>query len=752
MSQEWYYAKGDQKQGPITSEKLRALAKAGDLEPIDLVWTTGMTGWKKMSSVKCLIIPSQIAPPPVRASTSLKPSMPVTGDIEDEIAGSPHRHSSLSTSITPHSVTKQDVGFFRYLADYYAATHGLGDRLLALVLGLNAMAVLSLLKPTLGYRGIALAVACVAGLTLVAAFWLFVRRFVKYFLGHERHVPDLAHSWSSVITHGGMTALLPLCLLVAVEYFSPQQGALANFVPRLKDEQRRWLASVGDNSNTEDIKSVDPKDRGTAERDVADVASRMPNRAPSQFIPQSTIPASDRSAQKSSGESPLPETKNLTPVRHGNSSASKLSKDRSNGANASPTSKDSASAARPPFIQSVDRDSPTEAVVAEGVGSTPDEALKDAFRNAVRQVVGAFVDAETLIKDDQVIDDRVLTYSAGFIKTYDEVSGSKQSEGGLQRIKIKASVERRGVLAKLRAANITVKEVDGKGMFAEVVTQLNAEKEAVSLMRTQFEGFPRTVLTASVIGDPELVEKANDKARVRIRVRVQPDLEAYTSFVAHIQPVLEKIAKDKGEFTAVFRSEEYPSDKSFVYFAPKEPGFIQQVMAEWMPKSFSRSRAIPHLNTEYATVALTTQRSKTGELLECRYYLMDKALQPLLADVGSRKGSGKLSLLDANGKVVVVDRFPLSERVPWNTQTYEGTLIAPAGNTQNGVYMFGGEYESTYVNRQNALCFWISPVFVLPRTNDINYKPSLQVTRTVSLSLDELKSVKEAKVEVTLRE
>ena len=57
-------------------------------------------------------------------------------------------------------------------------------------------------------------------------------------------------------------------------------------------------------------------------------------------------------------------------------------------------------------------------VVAEGVGTTADEAIKDAFRNAVRQVVGAVVDAETLVKNDELIDDKVLTYSDGFIKGY----------------------------------------------------------------------------------------------------------------------------------------------------------------------------------------------------------------------------------------------------------------------------------------------------------------------------------------------
>jgi hypothetical protein len=523
------------------------------------------------------------------------------------------------------------------------------------------MAALSLLKPTLGYRGIVLIVAGVAGLAVVAAFWFFLRRISAYFLGHERYVPDDAHSWSSVIAYGGMAALLPLCLLVVVEYSNPQQGVLATLIPRLKEEQRRWLVSAEDKTKPGGIEARIAKEGAVGESGLAEGASSRSDQAQSQITPQQEPRVSDKAAQKSSGESALATTGNLTPEPEGSTAASTLPKDRSKGADRAPTSADSASSDRPSSSQSADRASPSEAVVAEGVGTTPDEALKDAFRNAVRQVVGAVVDAETLIKDDQVIDDKVLTYSDGFIKTFEEVPGSKKSQGGLHHLKIKAAVERRSVVAKLKAANVTVREVDGKGMFAEAVTQLDAERDAASLLKKQFDGFPQRLLSANVIGRPELVEKANDKATVRIQVRVEPDMEAYKTFVARLQPVLDKVAKDKGEFTAVFRSEESHHDKSFVYFAPKEPGFIQQVMAAWMPKAFSSNHYTP-VKSEYTTVALTTQRSKTGELLECRYYLMDKSLQPLLADVGSRKGSGKLSLLDADGNVIVVDRFSLVSR------------------------------------------------------------------------------------------
>ena len=62
----------------------------------------------------------------------------------------------------------------------------------------------------------------------------------------------------------------------------------------------------------------------------------------------------------------------------------------------------------------------TKEVIAEGVGDSHDNAIKDAFRNAVRQVVGVYVDSETLVKNDKLVDDKILTLSNGFINDYSE--------------------------------------------------------------------------------------------------------------------------------------------------------------------------------------------------------------------------------------------------------------------------------------------------------------------------------------------
>lgn len=181
-------------------------------------------------------------------------------------------------------------------------------------------------------------------------------------------------------------------------------------------------------------------------------------------------------------------------------------------------------------------------VVAEGAGTTPDEALKDAFRNAVRQVVGAVVDAESLVKNDEIIDDQVLAYSNGFVKKYDEIAGSKKSSGGVHRIKIKAQVERRRLIAKLRESKVAVKDVDGKSLFAEAVTTAEAEQNATNLLAKIFGDLPN-LLTATVVGKPDY---DRDKSELVFNVDVAVDPKAYRDFATRLRETLHKISQSKG--------------------------------------------------------------------------------------------------------------------------------------------------------------------------------------------------------------
>lgn len=55
----WFYATGDQPQGPVSEADLDALVKAGAIRPETLVWREGMADWEPFRKVS----PSSILPP-----------------------------------------------------------------------------------------------------------------------------------------------------------------------------------------------------------------------------------------------------------------------------------------------------------------------------------------------------------------------------------------------------------------------------------------------------------------------------------------------------------------------------------------------------------------------------------------------------------------------------------------------------------------------------------------------------------------
>jgi len=62
MSNEYFYARGEEQFGPVSGGQLKALATSGDLEPTDLVWKEGMPEWVEARRIKGLF-PSAAAAP-----------------------------------------------------------------------------------------------------------------------------------------------------------------------------------------------------------------------------------------------------------------------------------------------------------------------------------------------------------------------------------------------------------------------------------------------------------------------------------------------------------------------------------------------------------------------------------------------------------------------------------------------------------------------------------------------------------------
>lgn len=565
------------------------------------------------------------------------------------------------------------------------------------MLGLVLIPVLSFSKPIIGLKSIYYAFA----VTILLALSLFVVicmiACMKYLFAKQRQIPDGHSSWISALTCFLLTLSPALGIIAAAESYGPGSGILVSVVPYLKKDQARFVSiESGQQPETD---------------------AQQPSRPPEiSFWPFSKTPTSSDSHAK------------------------------------------------------------TQDVIAEGIGTSAEDALNDAFRNAVRQVVGAVVDAETLIKNDQVIDDKVLTYSDGIIKKgYEIVPGSSRVKDGLHRIKIEAQVERKSVIERLRAASVIVKAVDGKGLFADTVAQLNAEKveadrrmkaekaeavtklnatkDAGTLLKKHLESFPQSCIAVSIVGEPKIVKKTADRATIMLTVHVEPDLKAYNAFSARITPILEKVATFKDEFTGKFKRDE----TSVVEFKTNEHSSgTLQTFPTWIPRAFEGQGSSSRWKSDHLAIAVATSRSKAAERIDYSVYFIDPVHRPILIEIASRTGRGRLQLLDAAGNTIARERFSLARA----NDSLAGTLVAvfggpsdfPLSVSELGLPLLPNKVSAyrPIESEGREFVFILSPTFYATQTaRTLGHRPHFTIPCELSLSLDELEAIKDAKVEVT---
>ena len=188
----------------------------------------------------------------------------------------------------------------------------------------------------------------------------------------------------------------------------------------------------------------------------------------------------------------------------------------------------------------------TLTIVASGTGTNEDGAIRQALKNAVQQAVGIIIDAETIVKNDQIIKDEILTATQAIVTKYNPV-GKPLIEAGLVTVTIKATVERRGLLQRLEKASVVSRAVEGKDLFAQAVTELEKEQDAAKIVKRVFQDFPGNVLAAEPFGKPRIIEKTSAFVTMGVTVRFSVDREKYKRWYDNFVPILAKVATKSGE-------------------------------------------------------------------------------------------------------------------------------------------------------------------------------------------------------------
>jgi len=439
-------------------------------------------------------------------------------------------------------------------------------------------------------------------------------------------------------------------------------------------------------------------------------------------------------------------------------------------------------------------------VVANGAGVTKKTALEDAYRNAVQQVVGIYVDAETVVENDELLRDKILSTSNGYVVDSKEIS-SRVSDG-LIRVTIRAKVESKKLVAKLNAAKITTREFDGESLFAKALTKMERKE---NLQETLFKILVELgpMLQAEMIGKPDFDETTSELV---LQLKVQPDYEKFKLFRVRLGTFLDKVCIRKTEvgvqaIKGSIKHQSFPPEvlgEMYISSRSKDLlwGPVVKTNKQWVlwlqtfeNKSFTSLRWTGYvLDTDWRPMVISVLRrmaphrdfySRKKDSLYQFDFEFGGTDQPLHREYG--RAFVSTNFRDNNGELILFDKFELlSDSYGYrgisinDYSTDQGWLLPPAlvsycprrigvdlGAGPTNPYDFGFPYNGYRgpgrgwaYTEGNTVNLYIAPVMLaLDWESDprLVFRRSSRVERRLKIQPDELRSIRkiEHKIEYT---
>jgi hypothetical protein len=113
------------------------------------------------------------------------------------------------------------------------------------------------------------------------------------------------------------------------------------------------------------------------------------------------------------------------------------------------------------------------------------------------------------VQNEEVIRDRILSVSTGFVKEYKPTAPARKRDDGLYEITILATVATNEVAQKLKENNLISGEVAGQNLYAEATTKVMNAEDAVAMLQAKFPELIKSCVTITPLneeGDPMMVK------------------------------------------------------------------------------------------------------------------------------------------------------------------------------------------------------------------------------------------------------
>ncbi|HUS47448.1 MAG TPA: hypothetical protein VNA25_08820 [Phycisphaerae bacterium] len=159
-------------------------------------------------------------------------------------------------------------------------------------------------------------------------------------------------------------------------------------------------------------------------------------------------------------------------------------------------------------------------VTVTGAGMNKQEALRDAQRKAVEQAAGTFIYSQSQTKDFALVKDTVLTRAAGFVQSYETLSG-KEMEDGTYEIKIKAVVSVKGIVDTWGVVKNLLQQMGRPKIMVYVTEKIGAAGVPDSTVQARIENM--LLKSGFLLVDKERVKALAEKDKAFANLEDNPE-------------------------------------------------------------------------------------------------------------------------------------------------------------------------------------------------------------------------------------
>ncbi len=368
-------------------------------------------------------------------------------------------------------------------------------------------------------------------------------------------------------------------------------------------------------------------------------------------------------------------------------------------------------------------------VVVLGIGNTESEAKKQAYRSAIQSVIGSMVLSETIVENESLVQDKILSHSDGYVVKSAQIGPTRTISGNLLEVTMRVTVKSEQLKAKLKAENITMAVIDGQSLFAQNTTQEAQNKDAASIIKEKIKGVPASVLTAEANVQASTQKNLEGGlVALTVPVKLSVDRVAYRKFIGELKKTLQKLGyQGKAMQLPLAMSDTFKTHDSHVALSAFNKAYNKKLADDDYPNK--------------GVILVGEGYQSTNNLLSATGYVVPK--DAAIAFHNEASFTLTVELLDANGNVILEQAWTNGEemRKDWLkfnkiskfslSYDADGSIIRttnPAAKVSSGNY--------------GAMAYVLPSPFICKLSSYTDFyagNPTLPIT--FELSLEELQNV-----------